>query len=49
MSSAKDGAGGTDWTRNLNAKTAALPMIFTTLVVFVGCSLVDRFVLVHQV
>ena len=27
------------WTRNLNAKVAALPMIFTTLVVFVGCSL----------
>ena len=27
------------YTRNLNAKIAATPMIFTTLVVFVGCSL----------
>ena len=26
-------------TKNLNAKAAALPMIFTALVVFVGCSL----------
>lgn len=39
MSSAKQRRWWHGWTRNLNAKVAALPMIFTTLVVFVGCSL----------